>query len=389
MTKLLFHVSSLMDGSIEGVLLKLLNQLDPAKYTICLSVAHNLGDLEIHKNQVPGHVELHYILTERQSATRRKKIENTITLWERLYEELVMPVVKKRMHRTKLRELGREVDAVIDFDMTLAPYTGLFRDKKKVAWCHFNLGHYWDGNRRKLNKLAHRLGRYDKVIMLCDEMQESAIKLYPALQGRLIRIYSPVDSEIIQTLAQQPLEGHEYLLDDGYLLSIGHLSESAKDFSVLIKAYAACVKKYGIKQRLVIIAAGHDNPALEELAINEEVGELVVFEDAQANQYKWIYNSSLFVFCSRFESVPIIVVEALALGRPVISTAAPTGVKEILMNGKCGELVEPGNINALCESIYSLLDDDIRQQAFRQSSKKILAQFEQKNMISEFERILV
>jgi glycosyltransferase involved in cell wall biosynthesis len=389
MTTLLFHVSTLLDEDIQKVLVNILQELDPAKYKMRLSVAHSLGELELVKSRVPQHVEVHYILNTNQSATTRKRIEKTITITDKVYDALVMPLVRRRMHGQKLGGLAGDTGVVIDFDMSLAPYTNLFRDKKKVAWCHHTLAHYWDGDRAKLRALANTLVRYDKVIMLCDEMKETAIQLQPSLQERLVTIYSGFDNERIQTLAQQPLTGHEYLLDDGYFVSIGHLAESQKDFAVLIKAYAACVKEYGITQKLVIIATGHSNPVLEELAINEEVGELVVFEDSQANLYNWMANSSLFIFCSRYEGVPVMLSEALLLGCPVISTSAPTGVKEILMNGKCGMIVPQGDVDSLCEAMYALHSDTGLQGSFRNNAQEVVARSGQKNMIREFESLLV
>ncbi len=389
MKTLLFHINSLLAGGIEKVLIELLQGLDPEKYRIRLSIAHDLGELEVLKDQIPPYVEITYILTPGLSQTKKKKVTKTITLPERIYEELVLPPIKKRAHRMKLKELMADTDVIIDFDMTLAPYTRLLADKKKVAYCHFSLGHYWDGNKRKLNKLAGRLQQYDKVIMLCDEMRDKASELYPSLKGNIIRMYNALDNDRIQKLVDEPLGDYDHLIKDEYFVSVGRLAESQKDFTMLIKGFAACVKKYGITEHLAIVGDGYSRLALEELAIDEGVGDVVTFAGYQPNPYKWIGNCKLFLFCSKYEGLPTVLIEALSLSRPIIATATPTGVQEILMYGKCGQLVKPGAVDELCEAIYTLRNDTALHNSYRENAKDILGQFEIKNMVREFEQQVI
>lgn len=383
-----FHISSLLAGSIEKALIKLLCGLDPARYTIRLSVTHSLGELETLKKEIPSYVSVHYILTEQLSATKKKKVTNTISLPGRLYEELVLPFLKKSMHVVKLKELVSDSDVIIDFDMTLTPYTYLLRNNKKVAYCHTSLGNYWDGNTRKLNKLANRLKNYDKVVVPCEEMKLTATELFPALKSSMQHIYNALDNDRIQTMATESLGAYDYLLQDGYFVSVGRLAENQKDFTMLIKGFAACVKKYGIKEHLAIVGEGYSRLALEELAIDEGVGELVAFPGYQANPYKWMRNSELFLFCSKYEGVPAVLAEALALSCPIVATATPTGVQELLMYGKCGMLVKPGDVAGFGDAIYTLLKDKAQQETYRGNTKEILGRFEMKTMVREFEEMV-
>ena len=390
MKTLLFHINSLLAGGIEKVLIELLHGLDPAKYNIKLSIAHNLGELELLKKQIPPYVSVSYILdTPLLTNTKKKKVTNTITFPEKLFEDLVLPVFKRRAHESKLRELIRDVDIVIDFDMTLAGYTKLLRDKKTIAYCHFSFAHYWDGNKMKLDKLAKRLSRYTKVVMLCDEMKDNAIASYPFLANNVIRIYNAVDTQRIQVLAKESLGDHSYLLQGGYFLSVGRLAESQKDFTMLIKGYAACVKKYGIRENLVIVGAGYSQAPLAALAKELGVDDKVIFTGFQENPYKWMYNCKLFLFCSKFEGLPTVLIEAFSLSCPVIATATPTGIEEILMHGKAGILVKMGDDATLCESIKTLANDTTMQAAFRENAQDILQKFEIGYMVKEFERLIV
>jgi len=118
---LLFHITNLLGGGIEKVLIELLWGLDPAKYNIRLSVAHNLGELEMRREQIPPYVEVSYILDAPIfNNTKKKKVLNKRSVPEKLFEELVLPPFKNRAHVIKLKELIEDVDIIIDFDMTLA-----------------------------------------------------------------------------------------------------------------------------------------------------------------------------------------------------------------------------------------------------------------------------
>lgn len=78
--------------------------------------------------------------------------------------------------------------------------------------------------------------------------------------------------------------------------------------------------------------------------------------------------ADVLVLPSYFEGLPICILEAMAAGVPVVSTAVG-GIPEALENGTCGALVSPGDVEALaCEIITCLLDRDttehVRKQAF-------------------------
>ena len=293
MKTLFFHINVFLAGDIETELIELLSRLDPAKYKMRLSITYSLGGLEVLKKKIPPYVQVIHLLDEALSETRKKQLQKSISLTERIYDTTIQSFIKKIQITRKIKELVKDADVVIDFDMSLAPYAHLLGLKKKVAYCHFSPEHYHD-NKWRLNKLAGHLKKYDKVVLLCEEMKDKAAELYPSLKNKLLRIYSAIDNAKIQRLAAESLGGYDYLLEDGYFVSVGRLAESQKDFTMLIKGFAACVKKYDIRHHLAIVGDGYSRLHLEELAIDEGVGELVTFAGYQPNHYKWIRNSKFF-----------------------------------------------------------------------------------------------
>lgn len=388
MTTIVFHINVLLAGGIEKVLIDLLRALDPAKYRMKLSVGYHLQELEVLKGSIPSYVEIIY-LVDKPSLTfaKKKRIAGSLSIPGKLYNELVLSPLQRLLWKRRLAEVTKDADVVIDFDTTLAPYYKLLAGKKKIAYSHFSLAHYWQehGNACRRDKLAARLSHYDKVIMICDEMKEEAIKLYPQLKDKAVRLYNAFDQEKIKAAAEAPLALPGGVNKDNYFLSLGRLNESQKDVSTLIKAYAASVRKYGITEPLVIVGDGPDRASLETLVNEEGVAAQVFFTGFSHNPYPWIKHAKLFLFSSKNEGLPTVLIEALALAKPVVATACPTGVKEILMYGKAGKLLPVGDVAEMCEAIWELKDNEAMQAGYREHAQQVLKEFDITTVIKQFE----
>ena len=298
-------------------MIDLLQALDPAKYRIKLSIGYNLQELEILKDRIPQHVEICYIIDDpKLSFAKKKKAAGDIALLAKLYGEVILPIFQKQVWRKRIQEITQDADVVIDFDTTLAPYHTLLQGKKTIAYSHFSLAHYWEENANvsRRNKLANRLSHYDTIITICDEMKEEAATMYPELKSKLVRLYNALDFDKIKTLSVEGIEGFDTLLQKEFFLSVGRLNETQKDTATLIKAYATCVKKYNITEMLVIAGDGPSRKELERLVNAEGLKKRIVFTGFQSNPYKWMAKAKLFLFSSKFEGLPTVLIEALSPG---------------------------------------------------------------------------
>lgn len=391
MTTIVFHINLLLAGGIEKVLIDLLRALDPSRYRIKLSLGYNLEELEILKDKIPKHVEICYIVDDKRlSFTKKKKIAGNISAPVKLYGDIVLPYFQKKAWNKNLPGIIKDADVIVDFDTTLAPYYKLLDGRKKIAYSHFSLAHYWkeNANVSRRDKLARRLAHYDTIITICDEMKEEMEAMYPELKEKIVRLYNALDFEKIRTMSTEAISGFDEIANRDFLLWVGRLNESQKDATTLIKAYAACVRKYNIPEILVLVGDGPSRKDLEELAATEGMKDRVFFTGFDANPYKWMARAKLFLFASKFEGLPTVLIEALSLGKPIIATACPTGVKEILMQGKAGTLTQPGDTDELCESIFQLLNDNEAQHHYLECSQKILKEFDIREVIKNFERLL-
>jgi glycosyltransferase involved in cell wall biosynthesis len=138
------------------------------------------------------------------------------------------------------------------------------------------------------------------------------------------------------------------------LIGIGRL-ERQKDFPTLIRAYAHLRQQR--PARLMILGEGTDRHELEALVRELGVTDDVALPGFVDNPYAYLARAAAFVLSSIYEGLPTVVIEALALGTPVVSTDCRTGPREILEDGQLGRLVPIRDSEALAAAIAATLDE--------------------------------
>ncbi len=194
----------------------------------------------------------------------------------------------------------------------------------------------------------------DSIVAVSDGVAEDLADKTGISTEKLRVIYNPVVTPELIANAEEPLD-HPWFApgEPPVILGMGRLVKQ-KDFPTLIRAFSLVRKER--PARLIIISEGEERHKLErlvrELGLEADV-ELPGFVD---NPYKYMKHAKLFVLSSRFEGLPTVLVEALAIGTPVVSTDCPSGPAEILEGGKWGELVPVGNSNTLAQAILHSLE---------------------------------
>lgn len=150
-------------------------------------------------------------------------------------------------------------------------------------------------------------------------------------------------------------EPHAWLRDDGppVLLGVGRLWHQ-KDFATLIRAFDEAGLR--TRARLLILGEGTLRPELEALVRERDLGACVALPGFVPDPYPSMARAAAFVLSSVFEALPTVLIEALALGTPVISTECPTGPAEILEGGRWGTLVPVGDVTALAAALLAAVD---------------------------------
>lgn len=171
-------------------------------------------------------------------------------------------------------------------------------------------------------------------------------------------IYNPVITPELFISAKEPVE-HPWFNSPEIpvILGVGKL-EAQKDFPNLIQAFARV--RQTRQARLVILGWGSDRPQLEALIQELGLQDDVDLPGYVQNPYAYMARSTVFALSSAWEGLPTVLIEAMALGIPVVSTDCESGPSEILAQGQYGYLTPVGNSEALADAILHVLSGNAK-----------------------------
>jgi glycosyltransferase involved in cell wall biosynthesis len=208
-------------------------------------------------------------------------------------------------------------------------------------------------------KLTPQLVRWffpwaDAIVPVSAGVAEDLVSAFGLPKERIQVIHNPIVTSALLERSTRPVD-HPWFApgEPPVVLGVGRLTQQ-KDFPTLIRAFA--LVKQSCPARLVILGEGEERPHLEALVRELGVGEDVALPGFADNPYAYMAGASAFVLSSVWEGLPTVLVEAMAVGTPVVSTDCPSGPIEILENGQYGPLVASGDVRGLADAIVNTLD---------------------------------
>jgi rhamnosyl/mannosyltransferase len=153
-----------------------------------------------------------------------------------------------------------------------------------------------------------------------------------------------------------------------------------KGLNVLLQALA------GLQGRAVLVGDGPGRPDLERLARTLHLDGQVTFagEVSEIDLVALYHACDVFVLPSvtRAEAFGVVQLEAMACGKPVVSTDLPSGVPWVNQHGQTGLVVQPGSVTALREALGRLLEDTaLRGELGRRGRERIDREFTVRRMV--------
>lgn len=171
-------------------------------------------------------------------------------------------------------------------------------------------------------------------------------------------IYNPVVLPELLTLSKQPVNHPWFQVGQPpVILGVGRLYPQ-KDFATLIRAFAQV--RQVRSARLMILGDGPERDRLQTLITELGITDDVAIPGFVQNPYAYMKNAAVFVLSSAWEGLGNVLIEAMAIGTPVVSTNCESGPAEILANGQYGSLVPVGDDDAIATSILNVLDGQIQ-----------------------------
>lgn len=210
-------------------------------------------------------------------------------------------------------------------------------------------------HRATLALLRRWYPRADALVAVSPGLADRVADLTGVARDRVEVIPNPVLTPAFLEAARDPVD-HPWFDGQGpaVVVTVARLSP-LKDLPTLLDAFARLRSRRPV--RLAILGDGPERARLErDVAARGLVDDVWMPGFVEAPQ-RYVARAQVFALSSRSEGLGNVLVEALAVGTPVVSTDAPHGPRAILGGGTHGRLVPVGDPAALADALGATLDD--------------------------------
>jgi glycosyltransferase involved in cell wall biosynthesis len=218
----------------------------------------------------------------------------------------------------------------------------------RVAQDHMNLGTYRPGLRTAIIRSYPRL---DAVTVLTEQDRRDYER---ALRGSGVRLEC-----IPNGIAPRDAPCAAY--DARRLVAAGRLT-AQKGFDLLLDAFAHVSARHP-DWTLTIYGAGPWRQRLTDQRDALGLAGVVSLPGLTRQLDRELAAASIYVLSSRFEGLPMVLLEAMSIGLPAVAFDCPTGPGEVIEDGVNGILVPPGDVDALAAALIALIEDPDRRRA--------------------------
>lgn len=193
----------------------------------------------------------------------------------------------------------------------------------------------------------------DAVVAVASGVADDLHRHFDSSATPVVVLPNPTVTPELLAAADRP-PGHPWLRGDGppVVVASGRLHPQ-KDFPTLVRAFAVVRRER--PARLVILGEGPERSGLEALARDLGVATDVALPGFVADAPAWVARAAVFALSSAYEGLPNALIEALALGVPLVATDCESGPSEILAGGEHGRLVPVGDANAMALAVSDAL----------------------------------
>lgn len=193
----------------------------------------------------------------------------------------------------------------------------------------------------------------DKVVAVSKGVAVDLAKTTGIPLDKIDVIYNPVITDSLFQQAQEPIDHPWFKVGEPpVIIAVGRLHPQ-KNFANLIYAFSKV--RQTVPARLMILGVGPKENRLRKIVQSLGLEDDVAMPGFCQNPYPYIAKSTVFALSSAWEGFGMVLVEAMALGIPIVSTACPSGPSEVLDEGKYGLLVPVGDSDAMAKALIKAL----------------------------------
>lgn len=369
-----FYINSVSKAGAEIALINLVKKLYSKEMKINLFVRYKF-QIEIF-DAIKSLCSIDYVLDDKlynQLKDVRKKKKNFI--YKIKYNYLMF--LERNLVVYKLKKRIKEESIILDFKLDLNKKINFFKNYIVIGWLHSSV------NGRKKSSVIRfikRIKKYNKIIAISDSLKEE-LESYRQIHN-IRMIYNVLDkSEIIKkSVDYSKISNNEIkLINDRYVVVVGRLCQM-KGLMGILEAYNNI--KDELKYRLIFIGEGDLKNEMEGFISKNNLKDKVFLLGNKDNPYPWIKNASLLLSNSLHEGLSLVIIEAMMLDIPIISTDCPVGTREALDNGRYGQLIPVNSIDELTKALKDFNEDSKKYDNYVKLFSESLKRFDG-NRVSE------
>lgn len=378
MKKILIRTGYLGLGAIEQLAFDIACGLKD-KFKIVLAIENHYNNSLIDK--LPKDIEYFYLKSEEYEENLKEVRKKKSNIFFKIkYNYLLRQEKKICLNKINdyIKKNGK-FDLFVDYDGMAYKYAEKINIDKKIIWQHTAMS-----SEKNIKRTEKRLDKYDKIVLLCDDMKNDFIKIFPKLKNKFYRIYNFLDLDRIDNMKNDCSElslKEQEMIKENYCVKIARL-DYPKDFDTLIKAFKT-LKNKGINEKLYIIGEGEQRKDLEDKLKNNNLEDTIYLLGRKNNPYVWLNNADIFVHSSKREGFGMVLVEAMACNKLVVSSDCKVGPREILEDGKNGELYNVGDHIKLAKLLEKYIKNPDLKEKYVENSKIRILDFEKKRILDK------
>ncbi len=353
--KILVLHGHLSMGGEERVLLNVLRNLVELNYDVDLLITWNHKENNLFENEIPKKVNYEFLFDSYNGKNK-----------------LIKEIYRIKAKTTYLKKIEKKIknekyDIVIDYSSNLLKYDNFDIKIPVFAWIHFSLTFGEKLTLEKIKKYKKQYKKYSKIFAITRVMKEEFINKVGIDEKKVELVYNPIDLKLIEKKAENVEKKYENYLKQDYFLQVSRLTQQ-KQPEHLVDIYYK-LKQAGIKEKLYFIGDGEKKEIIKQKIKEYNLENDIILLGQIENPYPFFKNAKLFVHTAKYEGLPTVLLESLALGTPVVSYDCPTGPRDILgKNSEYGELISLNDKDMFVEKVLELMNSKEKYEKYKKLS---------------------
>ena len=354
MKKILFSAYSLDVGGIETALITLLKNIKN-DYEITISLEKKEG---IFFNELPENVK---IITYKPSNFKIVPIRK------------ICNYIKQQIFKIKYKNKFDFAACYATYSYS-ASFVARTASQNNALWVHNDYMSFYENDIEKYKEFFEKtkVGEFKKIIFVSEHDKNVFEGIFTNLKNKCLYCNNLINYEKIKQKAKEPIDDFEPKENMVTFINLGRHDEKQKRLSRIIKATKK-LNEEGYIFRVIFIGDGPDSSKYKNEAKDIKNIE---FLGKKSNPYPYLKKSDCLLMSSDFEGYPVVFIESMILGKPIITTDISDSKKDI--KGKFGIVVEKSE-DGVYDGMKQYIEKGFNMEEFnpKEFNEKIIQKLEQ------------